>query len=227
VSDRPPGPTRGRLVGWLALVGVLAALNYASRYAVEDTTGTGDADFFYRWDTFVGGVVQLALMGGLVYWIVRRGPAARLLALHRPSSWHRAAGAMLLVFVGILILGAALSPLLHPGEEQGLVPDRWHPEDAPQFGANLGLTALGVPLVEEMTFRGAGFSLLARYGRWVAIVGTAVLFGVAHGLVLALPILVAFGIGLAWIRSRSGSIYPGMLVHAAFNALAVLVGTFV
>ena len=112
------------------------------------------------------------------------------------------------------------------GEEQGLVPDEWRPDDAAPFAANLALTAVGVPIVEELTFRGAGYSLLSRYGRGVAIVGTAVIFGLAHGLVLALPVLVAFGLGLAWLRSRSGSVYPGMLLHGSFNAVAVLVSVF-
>lgn len=214
-----------RLAGWLTFVGVLAALNYAGRFALEEDA-VGQADFFYRWDSFAGGAVQLALMGGVLYWIVRGGPAARLLALRRPRSWGRAAGWMFVVLVGILALGALLNPLLHPGEEQGLVPEEWRPEDAAPFAANLGLTALAVPVVEELTFRGVGFSLLARYGRVVAIIGTGILFGVAHGLVLALPILVAFGIGLAWLRSRAGSVFPGMILHGTFNAVAVLVGVF-
>lgn len=214
-----------RLAGWLTFVGALAALNYASRFALEDGA-VGETDFFYRWDSFAGGVVQLAVMGGILYWIVRGGPAARLLALRRPRSWGGAAGWMLAVFVGVLVLGTLLNPLLHPGEEQGLVPEQWRSEDAAPFAANLGLTALAVPVVEELTFRGAGYSLLARYGRLVAIVGTGILFGVAHGLVLALPILVAFGIGLAWLRSRSGSVFPGMILHGTFNTVAVLVGVF-
>jgi membrane protease YdiL (CAAX protease family) len=214
-----------RLAGWLTFVGALAALNYASRFALEDGA-VGETDFFYRWDSFAGGVVQLAVMGGVLYWIVRGGPAARLLALRRPRSWGGAAGWMIAVFVGILVLGTLLNPLLHPGEEQGLVPEQWRSEDAAPFAANLGLTALAVPVVEELTFRGAGYSLLARYGRLVAIVGTGILFGVAHGLVLALPILVAFGIGLAWLRSRSGSVFPGMILHGTFNTVAVLVGVF-
>jgi membrane protease YdiL (CAAX protease family) len=215
----------GRLAGWLTFVGALATLNYASRFAIEDDP-VGETDFFYRWDSFAGGAIQLALMGGVLYWIVRGGPAARLLALRRPGSWGAAAGWMLVVFVGILVLGALLNPLLHPGEEQGLVPERWRAEDAAPFAANLALTALAVPIVEELTFRGVGYSLLARYGRVVAIVGTGIVFGLAHGLVLALPILVAFGIGLAWLRSRSGSVFPGMILHGTFNAVAVLVGVF-
>jgi membrane protease YdiL (CAAX protease family) len=204
-------------------VGALIAFAYAA-YA----SGSGPSpDFFYRWDTVVGGLIQDGLILGLVLWIVHRGPAGTLLALRRPRSWPRAIGLMLLVLVLVWILGAVLDPYLHPGDEQGFVPDKWRPEEAAPFAANLGFTALAVPVVEELTFRGAGFSLLAaRYGKWVAIVGTAVIFGAVHGLVLALPILVAFGLGLAWLRSRSGSVYPGMILHGLFNALAVLIGVF-
>ena len=73
-----------------------------------------------------------------------------------------------------------------------------------------------------MTFRGVGYGLLAvRFGAEPAIVAQGILFGLAHGLVEALPLLVAFGIGLAWLRERQGSTIPGMLLHATFNAIAL------
>lgn len=225
MTGRPAGPTAGRLAGWLVFVGVLGALNYAARFAVQGT-GTSEPDFFYRWDTFAGGLVQLAVMTAVLTWIVYGGPAAVLLAVRRPDSWGKALGRMALILGAILILGAVLNPFLHPGQEQGLVPTQWHPQDAAPFVANLLLTTLGVPVVEELTFRGAGFSLLARYGRPAAIGGTGLIFGLAHGLVLALPILVAFGIALAWLRSRSASVYPGMFLHGTFNAVAILLGVF-
>jgi membrane protease YdiL (CAAX protease family) len=226
MAERSPGATTGRLAGWLVLVGSLIALAYASTLATDDS-GPASPNFFYEWATFVGGLVQDGLILGLLLWIVHRGPAGALLALRRPRSWPRAAGLMLLVLVLVWIIGSALEPFLHAGEEQGFVPDRWRPEEAAPFAANLGFTTLAVPVVEELTFRGAGFSLLAaRYGKGVAIVGTAVLFGAVHGLVFALPVLVAFGLGLAWLRSRTGSVYPGMILHGLFNALAVIIGVF-
>ena len=77
------------------------------------------------------------------------------------------------------------------------------------------------PIVEELTFRGLGYSLLVRYGKWAAIVLTGLAFGLAHGLVEALPFLAAFGMGLAYLRSRVRSVYPGMIVHGLFNAVAL------
>ena len=83
--------------------------------------------------------------------------------------------------------------------------------------------ALFAPVVEELTYRGLGYTLLERYGRWVAIGATALLFGVAHGLVIGLPVLVAFGVGLGWLRSKTGSVVPGMVLHGVFNAIALIV----
>jgi membrane protease YdiL (CAAX protease family) len=48
-------------------------------------------------------------------------------------------------------------------------------------------------------------------------------FGLWHGLVEALPVLIIFGIGLAYLRSRTNSIYPGMILHATFNSAALII----
>jgi membrane protease YdiL (CAAX protease family) len=120
------------------------------------------------------------------------------------------------------ILSGVLGPLLHPGREQGLTPTRWEPHHAAAYIANGVLISVIVPFVEELTFRGLGFSLLRRYGEWMAIVLTGLLFGLAHGLVEALPLLVAFGVGLGYLRSRANSVYPGMVVHGLFNAASLV-----
>jgi membrane protease YdiL (CAAX protease family) len=83
------------------------------------------------------------------------------------------------------------------------------------------------PIVEELTFRGLGFYLLEPYGQTTAIVVIGITFGLWHGLIQALPVLIVFGTGLAYLRSRTGSIYPGMLLHAAFNAGALLIAVTV
>jgi uncharacterized protein len=210
----------GRLLGWLTLVGALTALNYAARYGADSETVTREA--FYRWATVVGAGVQFGIMLALTLLIVR-GNARELLALRRPRSWGAAAGIMLAVFVGVLILSGIVTGLgLDPGEEQGLTPEGWNSSRAVPFAANFVVAAAFVPVVEELLFRGAGFTLLSRFGRGVAIVATGVLFGAGHGLIVALPILVAFGLGLGWLRDRSDSVYPPILLHGIFNGFALI-----
>jgi uncharacterized protein len=94
-------------------------------------------------------------------------------------------------------------------------------DHAAAYVANGLVIAVAAPFVEELAFRGLGYSLLERYGRWTAIFATGLAFGLAHGLVDAFPFLAAFGIGLAYLRSRVDSVIPGMIVHGLFNAVAL------
>jgi membrane protease YdiL (CAAX protease family) len=205
-----------KLAGWLALIAALAAGNYAARFE----GGNPPKDVLYHWDNVVGGAVQFLVILGIALYIARAAPELR--ALRRPHSWAGALGIALAVLVGVYALSAILGPILHPGREQGLTPDHWDSSRAAPFFANAGLICVLAPFVEEITFRGVGFGLLrARFGVEPAIVGSAVLFGLAHGLVEALPLLVAFGIGLAWLRERQGSTIPGMILHGTFNAIAL------
>jgi len=54
------------------------------------------------------------------------------------------------------------------------------------------------------------------------VVGLA--FALVHGLIGGFPPLLVFGVGLAYLRSRTDSIYPCMLLHASFNAFGLIVG---
>ena len=210
---------RGKLYGWLTFVAVFAALNYSTRFLPSKP----NRNILYTWDAAVLGLVQMGIILAIVLAIARDRPKDEYLGLRRPSSWGLAAGLATLVLVGVFVLSGILAPLLNPGDEQGLVPKMWHPDRAAAFVANFIVVAILAPVVEELTFRGLGYRLLEPFGRWTAIILVGLLFGLAHGLVEALPILAAFGSGLAYIRMRTGSVYPGMIVHAAFNSLVLIV----
>jgi len=147
-----------------------------------------------------------------------------LLAFRPPRSWSRAFGLALGVIVAIFLWEAVVSVLPlpeSPGKEQGLTPTHWEPAHAGAFAANLVLFALVAPIVEELTFRGEGQSLLRFLGRWPSILLIGLSFGLAHGLVEALLVLAPFGAALAYLRDRTASVLPGMLVHGLFNGVAL------
>jgi uncharacterized protein len=85
------------------------------------------------------------------------------------------------------------------------------------------LLTIVAPVIEELLFRGVGQSLLQFTGRWPSILLVGIAFGLWHGLVQALLILIPFGIGLAYLRDRTRSVVPGMVVHALFNGAALAV----
>jgi membrane protease YdiL (CAAX protease family) len=217
-SDRP-SPPAGRAVAWLCFVGLLAAIAYAGRLG----EGKPDENILYTYQVFVGSAIQYGLMLAIVLWIGKGLPKRELLGLHRPStSLLRTVGLTLSTLFGIFVLSALLDPLLDAGEEQGLTPDRWDPDRAAQYAASFVAVAVFAPIVEELTYRGEGFFLLGRYGSVVAVIGTSLAFGLGHGLVVGLPILVIFGLGLAWLRAKTDSVYPGIALHAVFNAAALI-----
>lgn len=82
---------------------------------------------------------------------------------------------------------------------------------------------VGAPLAEELLFRGAWFSRLEpRLGTWPTILLTGLSFGVVHlGSPWTVPVLAVLGIGLGWLRARSGSAWPGVLAHGLNNAAGV------
>jgi membrane protease YdiL (CAAX protease family) len=210
---------RPALTLWTTFVLLFATLSYSVRFS----SGKPDRDTLYKWSTAVSGLFQFLVVGAIVYGIAGLGDRRRLLALRRPTSWGRAAAIGFGIGIAMTILLGFLSPLLKPGQEQGLTPTRWESSHAAAYIGNAIVIAVVAPIVEELTFRGLGYSLLEPLGRWVAIVLVGLLFGLAHGLVEAFPFLAAFGAMLAYLRSRVDSVYPGMIVHGLFNAIALVV----
>jgi membrane protease YdiL (CAAX protease family) len=212
------GLTR-KLAGWLTLIGVISAISYAGRFA----GGKPPKNALFQYTTAVSELILFAIILAFVFWIARGLPKREAFALRRPDSWARAVGLAIAVFIVIGIANAALNPLLHGGREQGLTPSGWQGNHATAFVLNLIAFSLVGPITEELTFRGLGFYLLQRYGQTAAIISIGVTFGLWHGLIEALPVLIVFGLGLAFLRSRTRSIYPGMILHATFNGAALLI----
>jgi membrane protease YdiL (CAAX protease family) len=220
VSHVADQPLQRKLVAWWILVGGLAVLSFAARASGDEPA----QDVLYRYDTAVFAGLFYLIVLGVVLAIASGLELREAFALRAPSSWAAAAGIAVGLLVTLLVVTAALEPVLGAGEEQGLDPSGWRPERAPALALNAVVTALLGPLVEELLFRGLGFHLLAQFGHVAAIVITAVAFALTHGIAVGLPIFFVIGLGLGFIRSRTGSIYPPLLLHAGFNGLALVAG---
>jgi membrane protease YdiL (CAAX protease family) len=212
------GRQRARLATWAALVGLLIVIAYGSRLQGGDPP----ADALYRYETAIGGIAIYAILLLILLWIGRGLPTREFLALRRPASWPNALGLALLAYVAIFIGAGVIIWALDAADEQGLTPEDWDSSKAGAYAANFVAVALVGPIVEELTYRGAGMALLAPYGSAVAVFVTALAFGLGHGLVLALAALVFFGLVVALLRQRTGSVYPCILVHCAFNATSLI-----
>ena len=94
-------------------------------------------------------------------------------------------------------------------------------------GAMLGAIVLivGAPVIEEVYFRGLLYDRFARWGVAAAIIGTALLFTVAHGVGIWDPprLLVGLALGLA---RRTKSLWFTIAAHAAWNGAIVFLAVF-
>ncbi|MFZ6720072.1 lysostaphin resistance A-like protein [Undibacterium sp. Ji49W] len=136
-----------------------------------------------------------------------------------------------LLGVPVLMLVPALS-LLIMLLEQVLV--QWMPVPVAQqkvfdqmmlSGLSSIVTAcLIAPVVEEMLFRGIILrSFLNQYSRWQAIFASALLFGFAHLNIYQFFAALLLGCLCGWLYERSRSLWPGIILHASYNSLAMLV----
>src|SRR5262249_14514918 len=154
-----------KLAGFLVLVGVVSALNYAGNYAGKSSRESTDTALFH-WSTAIGGGVGYALILFIVLWITAGKPLenrpafpSTLLALRAPQRWPRALGLALLTLLVAGLVISVIDAFLHGGREQGVVPKHFLHGHAAEYVANWVVVAGVAPFVEETTYRGLGFGL--------------------------------------------------------------------
>jgi membrane protease YdiL (CAAX protease family) len=206
-------------VAWLVVIAIIAALNYGARFA-DATPAAPDA--LFRWSTAIGTLVIEAVIFAIVLLIARGLSLRDAFALRRPASWSDAVRIALAALAAVWATSLVLEVTVGHASREQAVPQFWDPARVPAFVASALVIGLFVPIVEESMCRGIGFSLLTPYGHVAAIVGTALAFALAHGAVLDLPWVFVTGLGLGYLRYRSGSLLPSIGLHATINSIAVL-----
>jgi membrane protease YdiL (CAAX protease family) len=203
---------------WMLAPALLFIANFVGALVAGDSSSSSNA--VYNATAIVGTVVvDLVLIVYVLFaaWISHR-PVAPTLALRRTPVWPAVKlGAIALGL--IIVSNIVLEPVLHAGQRQGIAPTH-DPRTTHQWVV-LSIAIVGLVLVaptaEELVFRGLGFATLGRF----ALPVTTALFAMAHGLpVLLVPVAIA-GLLLGLVRTRTGSVYPGMGVHMSLNALAL------
>lgn len=83
------------------------------------------------------------------------------------------------------------------------------------------------PLVEELTFRGFMYTRLKQgMPKWIAVIVTALAFGIAHMNPIQSIYTVIFGLCLVWVFERTKSLWGCILFHMAFNSVAATMSTW-
>lgn len=173
--------------------------------------------------------VQLALIAtpALLMAVMLTRKPLRTLLLQTPSTWLAVPAAALLAFLlhptmfwvsqGIQVLYPISGETL-----RALEPMEKILREAP-LTEMLLLIAVVPAICEELAFRGFILSGLRRSGhKWAAIVGTAMIFGVAHGLLQQSLAATVTGVVIGYIALKTNSLLPAVAYHCVHNGLGVL-----
>ncbi|MGI6238898.1 MAG: CPBP family intramembrane glutamic endopeptidase [Christensenellales bacterium] len=93
----------------------------------------------------------------------------------------------------------------------------------------LGIFAVAVMpgIFEELLFRGVVLGAYEVGGTRRAILISTVLFATLHGSVQGLPAQLVMGAVLGYVVVATGSLYAGMMIHTAYNAMMLVINYIV
>ena len=83
------------------------------------------------------------------------------------------------------------------------------------------------PIVEEFIFRKLMIDRLSRYGRWLAIVFSALAFGLFHGNLNQFFYAAALGLVFGYIYTKTGRLRYSIILHMVVNFFGSVVSVYV
>ena len=181
------------------------------------------ADFMRAQSVMVSGVVKaLSLTAGaavVLHLFVRETPVIAL------PKGHKRDVAVLFVLGGCAALAVnilfALVGVTGSSADYEQVAQK---QFALPLWAGIVLYGIVSPLAEEIVFRGIVYNRLRRqYTRWIAIVGSALLFGLYHGNVVQALYGFVLGVLIAVLYEKYGSFAVPVILHSAANIFVYVV----
>jgi len=146
----------------------------------------------------------------------------QVLAARWPAWPYMAAAVLLIPFVSLAAAEVARFPRLLAlvQERQAWVEQALASNGTASWSINILVLALVTATGQEIAFRGFIFAgLLKRMQPWPAVLVSSFLFAAFHMNVFLLPPYFLLGIALGMLALRSGSLLPGILLHASCYAL--------
>lgn len=86
--------------------------------------------------------------------------------------------------------------------------------------------AIFTPFGEEILFRGVVANALNRYGAFAGVVLSSIIFGLAHGVSVILPVAIMVGLLSAMLFRATGSVWPSVVLHCVYNGANNIASAF-
>lgn len=198
------------------------AYSFLARFFPSLYELTDDAVFNYLYNAFV--TVVGFIVGGIVLLKCLRQKCKEVMEFKKPTT-----NIIPLIFIGLgicmvanfvtSIFASFMSEFFNFTPKQPKI-------DTPTdfFGGSIYIitTAVLPALVEEFMYRGAIYGTLKKFGKPLAILLSAMLFGLMHGNLIQIPFAFIVGLGLGFITAESNSVWPAVIVHFLNNLMACI-----
>lgn len=164
-----------------------------------------------------GGLAGLAGFAAAAGWRIRAW---------RPFGFRPVALRWFVVAVGLGLLGYGLNLIIQAiffawvggDDPQGILHAAARGGALPFMASLLGGAVL-TPFGEEILFRGVVANALNRHGAWAGVGLSAIIFGLAHGVSVILPVAIMVGVLAGLLFRRTGSVWPCVVLHGVYNAV--------
>ena len=179
----------------------------------------------YKNDAIIGWAMLLACLLNIFIFFGKRYVELSFGRIERRMVWP---------VVGMTLLIAVVFVFVEHSVYAFLDVERFFSEEIEQandfsqryFAGIAGILYGGIfgPIAEEIGFRGVLLdSLLKTQCRpWLAILISAFVFGLFHGIGMPFFGAMLFGIMVGWLYWRTGSIIPGIIIHVVNNSLSFI-----
>ena len=214
----------GLAAGVIFVLGLLA-LRFIPGVWESMVSGTGGNTILLS--ALMAALEGIALIGGV--WLAglkRRRLSWSAVGVRQMSlTWWAIAGGIGLAIIPLSALIVAILQLIIGGEFKNPQIPFLAPEGFSWSGliSMLILVGLVAPFAEELVFRGVFYKWLRdRWGVWVGVFISALVFGAAHVVPSVAAVAFVLGLILAYSYERSGSLWAPVLIHVINNAVKVL-----
>lgn len=208
---------------WTAVIATVVALFVGLMLSIPVVMldGPSESDDLSTWAMVGAQVMTVFGFIAVPFWVASQAggglrAAGRRLGLRRFDS--SAIGWMVVAGVGYFVFLIAYAMLIMSPEQEDI---------ASGFGAlpvQIFLIVVCASFAEEVCFRGMLYGGLRRkLMPPLAAVVAGLLFGGLHATtgITAVPPLIAFGVALALLYEKTGSLWPPILLHAFNNGIAL------
>ncbi|MCQ2494598.1 MAG: CPBP family intramembrane metalloprotease [Lachnospiraceae bacterium] len=186
---------------------------------------------FYAEYTNVIGLLPISIIGFPAYFIMNKifesAPAI--------EQKHKFTGKHLFLFIlisfGVMWVGNLVATLINMGvaaaanKEATTVVSTLLSNSA--LWQNLIMVAIIAPILEEFLFRKLIIDKLSRFGEGVAILVSAVMFGLYHGNIVQLIYAAMLGLVLGYVYSKTRKIHYTIIIHMLINFFSGVFGSWV